>query len=412
MRPRIGGRTALGLWVALLATSLTATAVAAPPRRLPPRKRRAPILDFEPRRPRDFALLSGLVEAPAAVNADGEVVSLTDDGVLSLTRANGYARWTVLVGPSRGAPALDEQGVAYVAGRDQQLYAVDAKGRILWVRDLPARPRGGVVVTPAALIVVLENGIVGWYTREQGKLISRIATGISPSTAPVLLHGQWLILASIDGELLKVDIRGTRWRRSLGRKVWIGALAPDGHGAVIATVSDGSLAKVGAGGEIAWQVASAVSPERSPVFAADGTLLVAAGDHLSAHDPATGARRWSAPTGGRIVGGPLVTDDGTVYVSVVPSHAQRRTKGSPPIAIVAVGADGELGLRTALPTAPLPGLTIAEHRLWVGLSDGTLRAFAVPQRGLARSSWAKARGGVSNSGESGGSLDLGKLEPE
>jgi outer membrane protein assembly factor BamB len=238
------------------------------------------------------------VEATAAVNGSGEVVSLTDDGVLSQTKTDGYARWAVLVGPSGGAPALDEHGVTYVAGRDLQLYAVDRRGRILWTRELHAQPRGSVVVAPGTAIVALESGEVAWYSRNRGQLLANLATGILPSTAPVLLQGGVVILASTNGEILAFDHKGVRWRRSLATGASIGSLAPDGHGAVIASVADGSIAKVSPDGTIAWQVAAAVSPARSPAFGADGTLFAAAGDDLLAFDAASGNRRWDVAVGG------------------------------------------------------------------------------------------------------------------
>jgi outer membrane protein assembly factor BamB len=312
---------------------------------------------------------------------------------------NGYARWTVLVGPSHAAPALDEHGTTYVAGRDQQLYAVDALGRIAWVRQLEARPRGGVVVAHGAATVMLENGVVAWYTCDQGKLIKRLPIAIVPSAAPVLLANRWFIVSSTTGEIVKLDIRGIRWRIALPGRRSIGALAPDAQGAVIAAVTDGSLVKVSPDGTIAWQAQVDVSPQRSPVFGADGTLFVAAGHRLAALDASTGTPVWRAGVGGQIMGGPLVTDDGTVYVSIARS-------------LVAISKNGEVATPIALPDVVVPGLTIADHRIWVGLSDSTLRPITVPQRGLARSPWAKARGNLSNSGESGGSSGLRKLEPE
>jgi outer membrane protein assembly factor BamB len=158
---------------------------------------------------------------------------------------------------------------------------------------------------------------------------------------------------------------------------------------VYAGTADGWLGSVDAAGALRWQVQAGAPIERSPVLGENGDIYAAAGQELVALSGG-GALRWRLPAGGRVVGGPLVADDGTVFVAVL----EKGGRGA------ALGVDGEGRLRTRLPlpAAPASSLSLAGHRLWVGLRDGTVRRLAVTQEGLARSSWAKARGDLTNSG--------------
>jgi outer membrane protein assembly factor BamB len=237
------------------------------------------------------------------------------------------------------------------------------------------------------VVVALESGEVLWYLRGSGRPIGRVSTGARPAAGPVLLPDRRVAFPSMDGRVFQLDARGVRWRAELSPGHRAGPLAVDGAGALYAATADGAVTKLAPDGAIVWRIATPVSIERSPVLAEDGTLLVAAGRHLLAIDPARGAPLWTAPVGGEIVGGPLVAADATVFVSL-------------PAALVAIGPRGALRSRAKLPASPVPGLTLADHHLWVGLRDGTLRRFHVPQAGLARSPWAKSRGDLMNSGTS------------
>src|SRR5262249_19077343 len=80
------------------------------------------------------------------------------------------------------------------------------------------------------------------------------------------------------------------------------------------------------------------------------------------------------------------------------ARAARRLGTAPPLERAGPGAGqgldatGRLAHPIALPAYPTRGLALAAGKLRVGLEDLALRRIDVPQTGLARSSWPKARG--------------------
>ena len=94
-------------------------------------------------------------------------------------------------------------------------------------------------------------------------------------------------------------------------------------------------------------------------------------------------------------------DDGSVYVSAVVDAVAPRGRIWPTGVALGVGRDGAVTSRIPLPTLPVAGLTLSDHRLWVGLRNATLIRTPVAPAGLAAGSpWPKERGDLRNSGTS------------
>jgi outer membrane protein assembly factor BamB len=143
-----------------------------------------------------------------------------------------------------------------------------------------------------------------------------------------------------------------------------------------AATDAGTVTAVSTQGETRWHVLlGAGLPLRSaPALGADGTLYVG-GDQgaLFALDAATGAVKWTYPTGGAITAAPAVGEDGLVYLAstdgwlyVLGREGGLRTKfqvdapidtGSP-----AIGADGTLyvGTRSGALYALVNGASAAQ----------------------------------------------------
>lgn len=355
-----------------------------------PTTSRRPLV-IAPRRPRDLVVLSGVIEGPVALASTDQALFTTDENMLGQVGPDGYVRWTLLVGAVAGAPALDDEGAGYVASRDGALYAIAADGGQRWERRLGGGARGGVAVGPSRLAVSLDSGAVRWWRRKDGAPLGQVALGAVPAAAPVLTAAEHAIVATMDGHLVGLDPAGVRWRVRTPTGAAPGplALGPIGD-TVYAGTADGWVVTVSADGRQRWQVSVGAPVVASPVLAEGGAAIyIAAGEGVVALSP-EGAILWRAPAGGALIGSPLVADDGTVYGLV--ATAEKRG------AVIGISPDGQRTTRRGLPAPPAPSLSLANHRLWVGLRDGTIRRLPVPQRGLARSAWAKARGDIRNTG--------------
>jgi outer membrane protein assembly factor BamB len=351
---------------------------------------------MEPRRPRDVVPLSGALTASVAITGHGEPLFLTEDGILGLLGSDGHLLWSLLVAPSQSAPALDAEGNCYVAGSDGQLYAVSARGRLRWVRPLRARPVRGVAVGPAWIAVALETGEVSWFRQNDGRWLAQVDAGGLPAAAPVITQDGSVLLPLQEGAIVRLSPRGVELRTPIPSGARPGAMAIDATGASYVGASDGSFSLISAEGQLRWRVNVGGPVRLSPALTEDGHILVAADRAVITLRP-TGERIWKRPVGGRIVAGPLIADDGTVYVATA-APGRSSARAATPGWLVALDPHGAVVLRERLPAPPVPGLNLADHRLWIGLGDGTLRRYAVPQQTLARSPWSKARGGQRNAG--------------
>ena len=153
----------------------------------------------------------------------------------------------------------------------------------------------------------------------------RAETGGDVDSSPAIAGGV-VYVGSNDGRLYAFDLAtgATRWSRDLGAPV-NASPAVDGGRVFVQTRAGVLYGLSAADGSVRWRVPTGrIIPlpwghesgdyfTSSPVIA-NGTVIFGAGDGgVYALDPATGARRWRATTGGRIRGTPAVAD-GLVYV--------------------------------------------------------------------------------------------------
>jgi hypothetical protein len=235
---------------------------------------------------------------------------------------------------------------------------------------------------------------VAWFGARNGVRVAHIAIGVQPAAGAARSPDRAVVVPTTSGELIKLDGRGVLWRARLGA-AGVGPVAIDQDGASYAVIGQQAVARVEADGTLAWRTAVDRAMPRSPALSDDGVLYVPTEQALLALDAKTGQPRWKTTVDGTLVGGPLVADDGTVYVSAVRQPAGRAGTG---VAMV-IDRAGLVTDTIALPAWPMPGLTLSNHRLWVGLRDATLLGAPVAARELASDSpWPKARGDLRNSG--------------
>jgi peptide/nickel transport system permease protein len=111
------------------------------------------------------------------VSADGSVVVVGSNGVVTSLTPNGSLRWTYpLSSVPVGNPALGPQGEIYIADSDGRLNAIDLQGNLLWeylpdtqtgALDGPVVAHDGTIYYPteAALLAVTSQGKLIWQVR-------------------------------------------------------------------------------------------------------------------------------------------------------------------------------------------------------------------------------------------------------
>lgn len=362
---------------------------APPPATRPAGPRRLPPVVIERHSARSIVALTGWLDGPVAIDGGGRVTYLSDDGVLGQLAPDGNLRWAFLVAPAAGPASVGPDGQVYAAGRDRKLYALDGDGRLLWMRGLAGRPVRGVSVASATIAVALDSGVLETW-RSNGERIGRVRLGAVPAAAPVFLDDRRIVVPMRSGELVASGPRGVLWRTRLSR-LPIAPLAIAADGSMVAAAGDGMVARVTADGRVVWRMDAGAPVVRSPAIGIDGTVYLAVGDTLVALAD-DGQSRWRTGAGGQIVAGPLIADDGAIYAATV----SRRSSGGG--SLVVFVPDGSVERELALPAVPTRGLALDAGMLWLALDDLSLRRYQVPQRGLARTAWAKARGDRENTG--------------
>ena len=265
--------------------------------------------------------------APAAPMPDGGFVTVDEKGTVAFYDRTGKIVKTVkLVSQSSGgdsnapdatinddddsstaaytkAPVVLTDGTVIIASGANSLAAVSPSGTILWRKTIGYSTKiyGKAVQMPdGSLTLVNERGTV--YNVNS-------ATGAILRTSPTSTYGY--IYASPE-----VDAAGT---------IYFGT-------------SGGYIHAVSAAGAKVWSVFVSGKYTLKPLIGTDNTIFLAStdGQRLVALDSATGARRWTFTSIGKIRGNPVIvnnyalfgTDDGYVYC-INPDGTQRWRFRSP-----------------------------------------------------------------------------------
>ena len=149
--------------------------------------------------------------------------------------------------------------------------------------------------------------------------------------APLYHRGRVVLGGVADGEshVLAYKLSGEEaWRATLGSSCGVPALSAHG-GRVYASLRDGSVACVGAGGKLAWKVPGCgLELDHAALPIVRRGVLIAAGDPMRALDPATGALLCELPAtqglSALALGTPLdvfaIDDDGVAACFQLATH--------------------------------------------------------------------------------------------
>lgn len=271
-----------------------------------------------------------------AVGADGAIVATLDNGDLLSLNPDGRLIWRANVTDGRPfAPVLLSNGVIVTVRRPSTLEARTHAGRQIWSVDIGApvsaapiaAGRGSLVVATAEgeLVRVAVDGRVE-RRRYVGEVASQIVAG-----------EEGIVLGSTNGRIVVVDSDlEPRWRADVGSAVRDVRVAATGD--LYATSDDGALTRVTSEGVIAWRTQPASEAMRSVVVGEH--VLAASGNGVLTRYGRDGGTIWqmilpdrpieitSPPSGGVLV----TTERWVTYaydIAFEPSGAWPERRGGP-----------------------------------------------------------------------------------
>lgn len=224
-----------------------------------------------------------------AVLPDGSVVVVTPQHRLERFDADGERRFSVpLPSPAAGWVAVGD-GPRIVVAAGDQLVLVDLDGRRQAVVDLPGNAIAGPAIGPdGTMFVATQEGVLCAYGPD-GRLRHQRALEATPSSPPIV-DGDGVVRIVEDDRVL-VALGPTlipRWR--LAHEPLYHPIV-DGRGTTYAIGPFGGLVAIDAAGRLLFHLARGVAPVRrggglgGPVIDDDGTIYVAAGRRVEAWRP-------------------------------------------------------------------------------------------------------------------------------
>ena len=350
-------------------------------------------LSAEPRSLWEFTAGDAIQSSPA-IGPDGIICFGSDDGRVQALSSTGSLLWSFKTGASIAAsPAIADDGTIYVASTDRVLYSFSPDGKLKWLQSpggpIAASPAvltdGGVVVATVFNTVVAygSSGTKRWDFRAGGNIVSSPAVG-ADGTIYFGCKDNVLYALSSSGRL--------KWRYT-AKGNFNASPAIGSDGTIYIGSLDGEFHAVSAGGIASWVFKASDAIRSSVAIGSDGNLFFGCDDKQLYAVGNDGKLKWRYATGGQVRSSPAVTEDGLVYVG---SYDQK---------LHAVGADGAKlwefptgGYVSASPNVRPDGSVV------FGSWDKRLRVLDA-KSALAKSPWAKFRGGEAQTG--GLPADLG-----
>jgi outer membrane protein assembly factor BamB len=291
--------------------------------------------------------------AQAVAGPDGAIYA-GGGGVLYALHSDGTEAWTYSTssgGCFAATPLLAASGTVYAACSDSMLYALNPDGTQRWRHQLGSYCMCTPALTANSTVVVpVENKLRA--VRPNGEALWEYDAGCYLGTSPALSPAGRIYIGTDDGRLLALKPNGTlAWAYqteghitssspALGRSgmIYIGTelaldttpVTTEGSDYPLIPL-DGKLYAIKPDGTLVWTFSTGASIWSGPVIADDGTIYVASTVSVSypegvvdeAHNPKTGKlfaltpqgkEKWSYPLLETNQGSAALARDGTVYI--------------------------------------------------------------------------------------------------
>ncbi|MFF7840471.1 PQQ-binding-like beta-propeller repeat protein [Streptomyces ossamyceticus] len=291
---------------------------------------------------------------------------------------SGVEKWKFITGGLVYASPIVADGVVYVGGETDFLYALDADtGALRWAFETGGNVNAEPAVADGTVYVPSEDGNLYAVDVDTGRQRWKFRTGKGRSSPPTVADG----LVYVGG--------GGRLPKGIG-----GTYRDDQEGHVYAVDS-------GTGAQL-WKSTTSSRVEEAPTVADGAVYACALRGTAYALDAATGKRRWEFTTGG-LLDSAVAVADGVVYLSSEDGHvyaldattgdrrwkfaAERHVSGPTVVdgTVYLGGGDGELTAvdartgkrrwRTRIGREPFVGApTVVDGVAYTGSGDGHLYA--------------------------------------
>ncbi len=214
-------------------------------------------------------------------------------------------------------PILGPRRRVYVGSFGGTIYALDARGRELWKRDLGGPIYSTPYVAPNGAVFVGSDAGFLYALDENGEILFRLATEAEADTGVVPGSGRDGLLHFAAGrDLWAITREGrVRWRFRARSKIFT-TPAIDNDGTIYVGSQDDRLYAIASDGDLRWTFTAGGDIDSSPVIGDDGTIYFGCDDRRLYAITRDGRLKFRVPLEG-IVRAPVALGlDGSVLVGV------------------------------------------------------------------------------------------------
>ena len=237
--------------------------------------------------------------------------------------------WKAEVGHyNQSSPAMDSNGVIYVASWLGNLHAINPDGSTRWVFKFG----GESVSTPA----VGADGNIYFGSRDRhihavtsvGKKLWAFKTGAWVDASPAIGVDGTIYCGSWDKKFYALNTDGTKkWEFATDGPI-VSSAAIDTAGVIYFGSHDRKFYALNPDGTKRWEYSAAGAVTSSPAIGSEGEIYFASVDgKLHALNP-DGTQRWQLHTGGFTPSSPVLGPDGTIFISVNQTHCAVAREGT------------------------------------------------------------------------------------
>ena len=332
-----------------------------------------------------YATGSAIYYASPVISSNGTVYIGSADDNLYAINPNGTLLWKYKTGSIiYGSAAIGANGIIYVGSYDDNLYAINPNGTLQWkyttgnhIYGSPSIGADGTIYIGSYddnLYAINPNGTLQWkYTTGNHIYYDSPAIGADGT----------IYIGSYDDNLYAINPDGTlQWKFNTGGYIYYSPAIGANGTIYIGSYGNNKFYAINPNGTLLWSYSTGGAVRCSPSIGADGTIYVGCNDkNLYAFNP-NGTLKWTYTTGNYIYGAPTIGTDGTIYVGSIDEN------------LYAINPNGILKWEYTTGGAIYGSPTISsDGTLYIGSYDHNLYAFKDLQP-IANFTASQTTGGV------------------